>query len=141
MSLIFDVHFPKFILSEKIHPLLTHLSNLITHELAVYETLESMRGCLASFHQKYQETEIKRKVLTDGVKSTKKNNDWLNDGDVPIYSIELFSFYGEENENSNFGLDEMDIDMNEYNEENNEYVESDNNDYTNKEPERMADIA
>jgi hypothetical protein len=138
MSLVFDIHFLTFILSEKIHPLLTRLSNLITYELAIYESLESMRGCLASFHQK---VEIKRKFSSDSVKSIKKNDDWLNDGDVPIYSVELFSFYGEENENNNSELDKMNIDMNEHGEENNEYVELDSNDYTNKEQERMPDIA
>ena len=149
MSLVFDIHFPTLIISKKIHPLLTHLSNLITHELAIYESLEAMRGCLASFHQKYQGSELKRKlekrVSMESVKQSKdnikKSNDWLNDGDVPIYSVELFSFYGEENENNNSSLDEMNIDMDEYGDENNEYVELDSNDYTNKEQEKMPDIA
>jgi len=148
MSLVFDIHFPTFIISKKIHPLLTHLSNLITCELAIYESLETMRGCLASFHQKYQGFEMKRKSEKRGSidsakqsKDIKKNNDWLNDGDIPIYSVELFSFYGEENENNNSSLDEMNIDVDEYGDEINEHVELDSNDYTNKEQERMPDIA
>ena len=55
--------------------------------------------------------------------------------------VSPLNIYGEENENSNFGLDEMNIDMSEYNEENSDYVELDNNDYINKEQEMMPDIA
>src|SRR6266540_1848686 len=99
MSLIFDTHFPTLIRSKKIHPLLTQLSTLITYELTIYEKFESMRGCLALFHQ---DQNIERKRKSEKISSTedinvsrnnnRKNIAWLNDGAVPIYSVELFSF-------------------------------------------------
>ncbi|CAB4400600.1 unnamed protein product [Rhizophagus irregularis] len=141
MTLIFDIHFPNFIISKKFHPLLTHISNLITQELTIYESLESMRGCLELFHRNHQEIERKRKsekmLSTEQSRDNgKKNNYWLNDGDIPIYSVELFSFFGEENENPI--LDEANIDMDEY--DNDVHVELDNDDDTNKEREKMADV-
>ncbi|CAI2168297.1 16966_t:CDS:2 [Funneliformis geosporum] len=119
MSLIFDVHFSTLILSEKLYPSLNGLSKLITYELAIYESFESMRGCLALFHQK-------RNIISEKISSTddantsihdRKNITWLNDGDLPIYSVELFSFY-EDNEDNNFKLDEMDLDVDEMTREN-----------------------
>jgi len=146
MTLIFDIHFPTFIISKKFHPLLTNLSNLIKYELAIHESLESMRGCLELFNQKHQEVQRKRKsekmLSTEQSRDNgKKNNYWLNDGDIPIYSVELFSFFGEENENNISSLDETNIDMDEYDDENDEndehveHVELDNDDNTNKEQE------
>ncbi|CAG8590998.1 5425_t:CDS:2 [Funneliformis caledonium] len=114
MSLIFDVHFSTLILSEELHPSLDGLSKLITYELSIYESFESMRGCLALFHQKRHIKSVKNSSTDDANTSIydRKNITWLNDGDIPIYSVELFSFYGEDNED-NFKLDEMDIDVDE----------------------------
>ncbi|GBB86219.1 hypothetical protein RclHR1_12650012 [Rhizophagus clarus] len=137
MTLIFDIHFPTFVISKKFHPLLTHISDLITQELTIYESLESMRGCLELFHQNHQEIERKRKsekmLSTEQLKDNgKKNNYWLNDGDIPTYSVELFSFFGEENENPV-------LDEDEYGDDNDVQVELDNDDDTNKEQEKMTD--
>ncbi|CAG8683373.1 14506_t:CDS:10 [Cetraspora pellucida] len=88
LTLLLDAHFTTLIMDSKIHPLLSRLANRIACDVLIYESLESMRGCLESYH-KYSKRNIFKK--TENVRRGKSQS-YMKDADLPEYSVELFTF-------------------------------------------------
>lgn len=94
LTLLLDVHFTTLIMNSNIHPLLSRLANRITCDVSLYETLESMRGCLESYHNKYLKQNNLKKI--ENIRRGKLHS-YMKDADLPEYSVELFTFYGDNN--------------------------------------------
>ncbi|CAG8580117.1 20698_t:CDS:10, partial [Racocetra persica] len=91
LTLLLDAHFTTLIMDSKIHPLLSRLANRIACDVLIYESLESTRGCLESYH-KYSKRNILKK--TENVRRGKSQS-YIKDADLPEYSVELFTFDGD----------------------------------------------
>ncbi|CAG8492143.1 3657_t:CDS:10 [Diversispora eburnea] len=103
-ALILDIHFTSLILNRQLHPLLIRLSNRIAYDVTIFESLESMRSCLELYHKNNLKNEHQ----------TKKAVTLSIDADIPEYTIELFTFFGDNiNEIYNPRLDEIKINENE----------------------------
>ncbi|CAG8586268.1 27141_t:CDS:2, partial [Dentiscutata erythropus] len=94
LTLLLDVHFTTLIMNSNIHPLLSQLASRIACDVSLYETLESMRGYLESYHNKYLKQNKLKKI--ENIRRGKPQS-YMKDADLPEYSVELFTFYGDDN--------------------------------------------
>ncbi|RHZ86039.1 hypothetical protein Glove_55g69 [Diversispora epigaea] len=104
--LILDIHFTSLILNHQLHPLLIRLSNRIAYDVTIFESMEFMRSCLELYHKNHLKNE----------NQTKKPITLSIDADIPEYTVELFTFFGDNiNGIYNPRLDEVKINENEQN--------------------------
>ncbi|CAG8476247.1 10866_t:CDS:2 [Acaulospora colombiana] len=104
LTLILDIHFSSFIMNHQLHPLLNKLSERIAYEVKFFESLESMRSCLKLYHNKH----LRNEHLINEDEYRKKSNVLARGADLPEYTVELFTFFGDNNgEISNLRIEEI----------------------------------
>ncbi|CAG8486288.1 8080_t:CDS:10 [Acaulospora morrowiae] len=103
LTLILDIHFASFIMNKQFHSLLGKLSDRINHEVEIFESMESMRSCLELYHKRHLKNVRPIKKEQFG----KRSSVLSSDADLPEYTVELFTFFGDNHRNPR--LEEIDM--------------------------------
>ncbi|CAG8546961.1 11516_t:CDS:10, partial [Acaulospora morrowiae] len=103
LTLILDIHFASFIMNKQFHSLLGDLSDRINHEVEIFESMESMRSCLELYHKRH----LKNERLIKKEPFVTRSNVLSRDADLPEYTVELFTFFGDNHRNPR--LEEIDM--------------------------------